>query len=288
MFNTATTLRARLTEPDILLVPGAYDALSTKMAAHCGAEAIYMTGFGVSGSALGMPDVGLLSVTEMVDRARAMAATADCIPLIADADNGHGGVLNVRRIVSLYEAAGIACIQLEDQTFPKRCGHMASKEVVTQAEFTAKINAAVESRRDASGMLIIARTDARAVLGFDEALRRGEAYVEAGADLLFIEAPESEQELIKITETFDGIPLVANMVEDGKSPYLSSADLQSLGFSLALFPISSLLVVTETLRKTYTKLLADGHLNKDISRVSFSEYNQLLDLDKLASDAFEA
>ena len=281
------SLRARLAEPTILMAPGAYDGLSARLAARAGAEAVYMTGFGVSGSTLGRPDVGLMSATEMADRTRAIAEACIGTPLIADGDTGHGGVLNVARMVRLYEQAGAAAIQIEDQVFPKRCGHMAGKAVIEMGEAVAKIKAAVAARvsRD---FLIIARTDARAVTTFDDALRRGDAFAEAGADVIFIEAPQSLKEMRKVAETFKGFPLVANMVEDGKTPYLDIATLQDLGFSLAIYPVSTLLVVTKALQDAYRAMLDEGRLPDAIPRVTFQDYNSALGLEDLLASAAEA
>lgn len=277
-------LKTMLASDGIVVAPGAYDALSAKVATTEGADAVYMTGFGVSGSILGMPDVGLLSATEMADRARAMASATSPVPLIADADNGHGGVLNVARMVQLYEQAGVQCIQLEDQVMPKRCGHMNSKEVIDRQEAKAKITAAVDAR-SSDDFLIMARTDARGVLGFKEALRRGEDFAEAGADILFIEAPQNREELETVCKTFSGIHLVANMVEDGKTPYLSANELQEIGFSLAIYPVSSLLVVAKTLQETYRGLLSKGRLPTDAQRISFAQYNDLVGLSDLLPEA---
>ncbi len=278
------SLKLSLSPDKTIMVPGAYDALSARIAANCGAEAVYMTGFGVSGSTLGVPDLGLLSATEMADRARALASASAPVPLIADADNGHGGVLNVARMVRLYEQAGVQCIQLEDQVSPKRCGHMASKEVVDPIEATAKIAAAVEARTNPD-FLIMARTDARAVIDLDEALRRGESFLEAGADILFIEAPQTESEMRKIAETFKGVLLVANIVEDGKTPYLTISELQELGFAVALYPVSSLLVVAKTLQDTFSVMLEQERLPEGSNRLRFGEYNTLMGLDELVPAA---
>ncbi len=281
------SLRARLAEPTILMAPGAYDGLSANLAAQAGAEAVYMTGFGVSGSTLGRPDVGLMSATEMADRTRAIADACAGTPLIADGDTGHGGVLNVARMVRLYEQAGAAAIQIEDQVFPKRCGHMAGKSVIDAGEAAAKIKAAAEARAS-DEFLIIARTDARAVTTLDDALRRGEAFAEAGADVIFIEAPQSEDEMRKVADTFKGIPLVANMVEDGKTPYLDIASLQQLGFSLAIYPVSTLLVVTKALQQAYGDMLDEGRLPAATPRVTFQDYNTALGLERLMASAAEA
>lgn len=269
------TLRARLVQ-GVLIAPGAYDALTAKIAARAGAEAVYMTGFGVAGSLLGVPDIGIVSATEMIDRVRAFAPAAAPAYLIADGDNGHGGTANVERMVRAYEQAGAAAIQLEDQVLPKRCGHMDGKEVVPLEEGAAKIRAAAAARvsRD---FLIIARTDARAVHGRDEALRRAEAYLEAGADILFVEAPQSEQELRLIADRFKGTPLVANMVEDGKTPMLSAADLGAMGYRLVLFPVSALLAAAKTAERTYAALLK-GKPDTTLERVSFHAYNEIVGL----------
>ncbi|MFT4619496.1 MAG: 2-methylisocitrate lyase-like PEP mutase family enzyme [Dinoroseobacter sp.] len=281
------SLRARLAEPTILMAPGAYDGLSAHLAAAAGAEAVYMTGFGVSGSTLGRPDVGLMSATEMADRTRAISEACTGTPLIADGDTGHGGVLNVARMVRLYEQAGAAAIQIEDQVFPKRCGHMAGKAVIEVGEAADKIKAAVDARAS-NEFLIIARTDVRAVTNLDDALRRGEAFAQAGADVIFIEAPQSLAEMRKVAETFKGIPLVANMVEDGKTPYLDTATLQELGFSLAIYPVSTLLVVTRTLQEAYRAMLDQGRLPDATQRVTFQDYNNALGLEELLASAAEA
>lgn len=279
-----SALRKRLEDGNILMVPGAFDALSARIAAQAGFDAVYMTGFGVSGSTLGMPDVGLMTATEMSDRAREMAQAAGDVPLIADGDNGHGAELNVARMVRMYEQVGVQCIQIEDQVFPKRCGHMSSKEVIDRDGAALKIRTAV-AERGSSDFLVIARTDSRAVIGMDEALRRGEAFLEAGADLLFIEAPQSIAELERIAATFKGARLVANMVEDGHTPYLSAADLQDLGYALALYPVSSLLVVAQTLSETYASMLQTGQLPGTSKRMTFPDYNRMIGLHDLVPSA---
>lgn len=269
------TLRDRL-QQGVLIAPGAYDALTARIAARAGAEAVYMTGFGVAGSLLGVPDIGIVSATEMIDRVRAFAPAAAPAYLIADGDNGHGGTANVERMVRAYEQAGAAAIQLEDQVLPKRCGHMDGKEVVPLEEGAAKIRAAVGARASRD-FLIIARTDARAIHGQDEALRRADAYLEAGADILFVEAPQSEQELRFVADRFKGVPLVANMVEDGKTPIMSAADLGRMGYRLVLFPVSALLAAARTAERTYAALLK-GKPDPAIERVTFSAYNEIVGL----------
>ena len=274
--NAGARLKARLAK-GVLVAPGAYDALTARIASQAGAEAVYMTGFGVAGSLLGVPDIGIVSATEMIDRVRALAAAAAPVPLIADGDNGHGGTANVERLVRAYEQAGAACIQLEDQVLPKRCGHMDGKEVVPLEEGAAKIRAAVRARNNRD-FLIMARTDARSVLGFDEALRRADAYLNAGADLLFVEAPQSEAELRTVAERFKNVPLVANMVEDGKTPMQSAAALGALGFRLVLFPISALLAAARTAQRVYAGLLANGKPDAGVERVTFQAYNDIVGL----------
>lgn len=269
-------LKARLAKGP-LIAPGAYDALTARIAAQAGAEAVYMTGFGVAGSHLGVPDIGVVSATEMSDRVRALASAATPVPLIADGDNGHGGTANVERLVRAYEQAGAACIQLEDQVLPKRCGHMDGKEVVSLDEGVMKIKAAAAARSNRD-FQIIARTDARSVLGLDEALRRAEAYAKAGADLLFVEAPQSETELRTIADRLKGVPLVANMVEDGKTPMLSAAELGALGYNLILFPISSLLAAARTAQRVYAGILSSGKPDPSIERVTFAGYNDIVGL----------
>ena len=280
------TLDELLREPGLILAPGAYDALSARLAAQAGAAAVYMTGFGLAGSHLGLPDIGLMSATEMVDRVRAMSAAAGATPLIADGDNGHGGPLNAARLARAYEQAGAQCIQIEDQVFPKRCGHMEGKEVVSITEAAQKISAAVDARESKS-FKVMARTDARATHDLDEALRRGEAFLKAGADILFIEAPRDMKELEKVCATFKGVPLLANMVEDGKTPILDAKTLEELGFKLAIYPVSALLAVTKRLQEIYATLLKGAGLPEGESRVTFQKYNELVGLPELLASAAE-
>ncbi len=274
--SAGAALKARLAAGP-LVAPGAYDALTARIAARCGAEAVYMTGFGVAGSLLGVPDIGIVSATEMIDRVRAFAAAAAPVPLIADGDNGHGGTANVERLVRAYEQAGAGAIQLEDQVLPKRCGHMDGKEVVPLEEGAKKVRAAAAARTS-SDFQIIARTDARSVLGLDEALRRADAYLNAGADILFVEAPQSEAELRTVADRFKGVPQVANMVEDGKTPMLPVEALGALGYRLILFPISSLLAAARTAERVYAGLLKSGKSDPGVDRVTFQAYNEIVGL----------
>jgi 2,3-dimethylmalate lyase len=250
-------LRALLAGPEPVVAPGAYDALSARLVEQAGFPAVYMTGFGASASLLGRPDVGLLSFAEMVDHARRLAQAVG-VPVIADADDGYGNPLNVMRTVREYEAAGVAALHIEDQVAPKRCGHMAGKDVIDAAEMVEKVHAAVEARRET---LIIARTDARAVEGLDAALERARRYREAGADVLFVEAPESEDEITAVAEAFPDTPLLFNAVDGGRTPPLPLDRLRELGFSLVITPVTTLFAaaraVQESLRGTMAALTFD-------------------------------
>lgn len=265
-----------LSRPEIVVAPGVYDALSARIAARAGARAVYMTGFGVVGASFGVPDLGLVGPEQMTERVRAIAGAITPVPLIADGDNGYGGPLNVARLAHAYERAGAACIQIEDQVVPKRCGHMENKEVVPLEEAVAKIRAAVDARADRS-FKIMARTDARATHGLDEALRRGEAFFKAGADILFVEAPRDEAELARVAETFRGMPLVANMVEDGKTPVLAPDALQQLGYKIAIYPITALLAAVKALELAYERAVSGGQDDPSV-RISFSDFNDIIGL----------
>lgn len=270
-------LRDLLKEGRIVVAPGAYDAWSARLVEHAGFKAVYMTGFGASASVLGMPDLGLMTATEMAHQASRLA-DAVSVPVIADADTGFGNSLNIRRTVRLYEKAGVAAIQIEDQVSPKKCGHMENKQVVEKGEMTERLRTAATARSDGS-LVIIARTDARAVHGLDEALRRGEAYLAAGADALFIEAPQSDEELQKVCETFRGVPLVANVVEGGKTPYHSAEELQEMGFALAIFPISGLLAATRAVMDALDEIASLGRLSGRTLHVDFKTFNRVMDLE---------
>jgi carboxyvinyl-carboxyphosphonate phosphorylmutase len=250
-------LRELLAAPGPLVAPGAYDALSARLVEQAGFAAVYMTGFGTTASLIGRPDVGLLSAGEMVDNATRIAAAVD-VPVIADADTGYGNAINVLRTVRAYEQAGVAGLHLEDQVMPKKCGHMSGKQVIEAGEMAGKIRAAAEARRDPA-LVLIARTDAAAVHGVDEAIRRGRLYAEAGADALFIEAPTSEEDLARIAGELRGVaPLVFNWAEGGRTPPLPLARIDELGFSLVLFPIGTLLAATAGIRNLLAGLAAEG------------------------------
>jgi len=245
MLNT-TRLRELLVQRDLLVAPGAYDALSARLIAQAGFPAVYMTGFGTAASVLGQPDVGLLTMSEMVSCAAALAAVVGDRPLIADADTGYGNPINVRRTVREYERVGVAAIHIEDQVWPKKCGHMEGKQVIPVDEMVQKIRAAVDARQDPD-FVIIARTDANAVYGLEDALRRGRAYRDAGADVIFIEAPRSIEELRAIAQAFPDVPLLYNWAESGKTPLLPLEEIHALGFKLVIFPVSMLFAATQAL-----------------------------------------
>lgn len=229
-----TRLKSLLARPECTLAPGVADALAARLVARAGFDAVYMTGFGTSLTRLGMPDVGLLTATEMVDNASRIA-DASGLPVVADADTGYGNPLNTRRTIRDYEKAGVAGVHLEDQSWPKRCGHLSGKAVIPTADMTAKIRAACDARHDGD-FLIIARTDAIAVEGMDAALDRAEAYREAGADMLFVEAPVGRAEVERVAKRFSNVPLLYNMAASGKTPDLPASELGELGFKLAIYP----------------------------------------------------
>jgi 2-methylisocitrate lyase-like PEP mutase family enzyme len=229
----ARRLRELLAREELIIAPGVYDGISSALVRKLGFPAAYMTGAGVSAAGYGLPDVGLLTLTEMAERARVLAGLLD-VPVIADADTGYGSPINVVRTVLEYERAGVAAIQLEDQVFPKRCGHLAGKEVIGGARFQVTLRAAVEARTNPD-TVIIARTDARAPLGIEEAISRGRAYAEAGADVIFVEAPESVEEVERIARGVD-VPLLLNVVPGGRTPEIAPERLAELGFRIAIHP----------------------------------------------------
>ncbi|NPT42988.1 carboxyvinyl-carboxyphosphonate phosphorylmutase [Paraburkholderia sp. 1N] len=246
-------LKARLSQPEIVVAPGVFDMISVRLADSMKFDCLYMTGYGTVASYLGVPDAGLATYTDMLNRVTAFCAASDT-PIICDGDTGYGGLLNVAHTVRGYERAGAAGIQLEDQEFPKKCGHTPGRRVIAADDMVRKIKVAVETRVDPD-FQIIARTDARTSLGLDEALRRGEAYARAGADIIFIESPETPEELEKIGKSFDK-PLLVNIVEGGRTPQLTPAELEALGFSLAIYPASGFLAVTHALEHVYTQIQA--------------------------------
>jgi 2-methylisocitrate lyase-like PEP mutase family enzyme len=254
--NARRRLRESLAGPEPVLAPGAYDALSARLVAMAGFPAVYMTGFGVAASAIGRPDVGLLTMTEMADSARRIVAAVD-VPVVADADTGYGNALNVIRTVHEYEAAGVAGLHLEDQSAPKRCGHMTGKDVVPAEVMADRIRAAVAARGDPD-LLIIARTDARAVEGLRAALDRGRRYRDAGADMLFLEAMESEREIEAVAGAFPDVPLLFNWAEGGRTPGMAPARLRDLGYRLVIFPVTPLFAATRGVRAALAALAGSG------------------------------
>jgi 2-methylisocitrate lyase-like PEP mutase family enzyme len=286
--NKRHVLKERLAGRDIVVAPGVFDMISVRLADTMNFDCLYMTGFGTVASYLGEPDAGLATYTDMLNRVSAFCG-ASRTPLICDADTGYGGLLNVAHTVRGYERAGAAGIQLEDQEFPKKCGHTPGRRVIAAEEMVKKIKVAREAREDAD-FLIIARTDARTSLGLDEALRRAEAYANAGADVLFVESPETPEELEKIGRTFD-LPLLVNVVEGGRTPQLPPAELQRLGFSIAIYPASGFLAVAKALGKVYGEIKAlKGTLGADADLMSFKAMCELMgfqavwDFDKAHAD----
>ncbi len=274
-----TMLRQMMTGKQIVVAPGAHDALTAKIIEQVGFSAVYMTGYGQAASHLGKPDVGLLTLTEMVARASNIVEAVN-VPVIADADTGFGNAVNVMRTLREYEKAGVAAIQLEDQVAPKKCGHMTGRQVVPKEEMVGKIKAAVDVRTDPD-LMIIARTDARTVHGIGEALERAKAYEEAGADILFIESPESVEEMKQITTSFK-VPVLANMVEGGRTPFLPVGELEQLGYDLVIFPTASTYLVTKALTRLMTVLKETGTTASLIPEmITFEEFNDLIGLTKI-------
>jgi 2,3-dimethylmalate lyase len=274
------SLRELFDAGEMVLSPGCYDALTARLIEQAGFSGAYMTGFGSAASRLGRPDVGLMSMTEMVDNARRIVDAVD-IPVIADADTGYGNSINVIRTVREYESAGVAAIHLEDQVMPKKCGHMEGKQVVGAEEMAAKIAAAVAARR-APDFLIIARTDARAVEGLDGALARARRYREAGADVLFVEAPQSIEEIEAVAQAFPDVPLLFNYAEGGKTPAVTYDFLRELGFSLVIFPLTLLLSATGAMRAALARLKSDGTPIELLpSLVGFDEFLKLVGIDEI-------
>lgn len=268
------TLRSLVALKNGLVVPGAYDGVSARLVERAGFPAVYMTGYGTSASRLGLPDLGYAGLAEMADHARNLAAAVS-IPLIADADTGYGNALGVRRTVQAYEAAGVAALHIEDQVAPKRCGHLSGHQLVPLAEFAGKIRAAVDARRDPD-LMIIARTDAISAVDFDEALRRGEAAVGAGADVLFIEAPRDEAQVERVAGAFD-TPLLYNYASGGRSPMLPFPRLRALGYALILLPIDTLLVAAKAMTGFLAALRAgDDVLSLGDHSMRFAEFNALI------------
>jgi len=280
-----TRLKQRLAEDKILIAPGVYDALTALIAEQAGAEAVYLSGASIAYTRFGRSDVGLVAMSEVADTV-AVVRDRVTLPIVVDADNGVGNALNVQRTVRVFERMGANALQLEDQTMPKRCGHLDGKQLIPLSEMAGKIRAACDARAS-DNTLIIGRTDAIAVEGFNSALDRAEAYLEAGADMLFIEAPQSVEELDTICARFAGrVPLMANMVEGGKTPITSAGDLQARGFSFVIFPGGVVRAVAATARDYYANLLASGSNEKFRDRMfDFAGLNEVIGTRELLEGA---
>ena len=272
-------LRDRLRQPGLLSAPGIFDMVSLRLADTFGFDALYMTGFGTVASHLGLPDAGLATYSDMVGRVKLMASMART-PLIADGDTGYGGLLNVAHTVRGYESAGACAIQLEDQEFPKKCGHTPGRRVIPMADMVRKVQVASDARRS-KDFLIIARTDARSALGLDEAMRRAEAYARAGADILFVESPETPQEMMQIGSSFD-LPLLANMVEGGRTPVMSQQELENLGYKIAIFPVTAMLAATQAMKTVYESFKQTGSsAGQSTPLMPFTELTKLMGFEEV-------
>jgi carboxyvinyl-carboxyphosphonate phosphorylmutase len=273
MTTAAAQLRALMARPGMIQAPGCFDAFSGKLVEQAGFQAAYMTGFGTSASVLGMPDTGLISFAEMATHAGNIAAALR-IPLIADADTGYGNAINAYRTTRAYARAGVAAIQLEDQVAPKKCGHTQGKQIVPLGEMLGKLRAAADARAE-QDIVIVVRTDARAVAGFDEALERCLAFQDAGADVIFFEAPETEAEMETIAKRIQA-PLLINLVEGGKTPFLARSRLEKLGFKIAIYPATGLLTVAKALQRQFGRLRTDDGFGPNGDQITFEELKTLL------------
>lgn len=271
-------LQELLQKPDILVLPGVYDALTAKIAAEVGFEALVMGGYSIAASRLGQPDVGYLSMTEMTQALKGIVDATE-LPVFADGDTGYGNALSVRRTMQEYERAGAAAVLFEDQVWPKRCGHMAGKQVIEAAEHARKLRAAADARTD-SDFLLIARTDARAVNGLDDAIERGKMYLANGAEALFIEAPQNIGELETIARAFPDTVLIANMIEGGRTPNLTAKDLENIGFKIVFWPCSALYVITQAFKEALTVLHETGTTKGyEDKMMHFSDFNRFIGLE---------
>ena len=267
-------LKRRLQNDEILVVPAAFDMVSAKIIEKEGFEAVYLSGFGQSASHLGLPDAGMMTFSEIVERIHNMANAVSC-PLLADGDTGYGGIINVKRTVEEFEWAGASAIQIEDQEIPKRCGHTQGKKLIPSQEMALKIEAAAAARKS-DAFLIIARTDARSVSGFQDALKRGKIYEKAGADVIFIESLQSMEELRIVGETFDR-PAMVNMVDGGETPYASVRGLQDMGFSLVAFAVTCLLAAAKAMEKAMRLLKEEGSIKgMQEELMGFDTFNRLI------------
>lgn len=275
--NGPKRMRELFKEKKTIVAPGAHDMLTAKIIARLGFDAVYMTGYGQSASHLGRPDIGLMTMSEMVIRAANMVE-ATGIPVIADADTGFGNAVNVMRTVREYEKAGVAVIQLEDQVMPKKCGHMIGREVILKEEMIGKIKAAVDTRINPDFM-IMARTDARTVFGIEEAIERAHAYKDAGADIIFVESPESVEEMKMINQALSETLTLANMVEGGRTPMFTNKKLSEFGYNLIIYPTASVFVTAKAMLDLWEGLNKDDTTETRIdSMVSFSQFNEIMGL----------
>lgn len=271
-----------VTDRKPLVLPGCYDALGARLIEQAGFKGVYMTGFGTTASLLGRPDVGLLGLSEMVDNARRITAAVD-VPVLADADTGYGNPINVIRTVQEYERAGVGGIHIEDQVLPKKCGHMENKQVVSSDQMVAKIAAAVAARQD-DDFVVIARTDARAPHGLDEAIDRARRCHEAGADVLFVEALQGEEEIEIVAREFAGVPLLFNWAEGGKTPPLNYARITELGFAIVIMPIGTLLAATRAMQQFLARLKTDGTPADFVDElISFGGFTDLIGLPEITA-----
>ena len=262
-------------------MPGAWDALSARLAADAGFSTVFLSGYCVSGTQLALPDYGFVTQTEMAEQARRVTAANPGLNVVVDGDTGYGNPLNVIRTIELWEHAGAAGVFLEDQVWPKRCGHMAGKQVVPADEWLAKLRAAVDHRSD---LLVCARTDARAAVGLDEAIERANAAADTGVDAVFVEAPETVAEMERIADEVDAPVLVANMVEAGRTPLLTPDELTDLGFRLAVSPLTSLFSMVASIRGSLDILATAGSLRDDLDRlVSFDDFTEIVGLPDIAA-----
>jgi len=274
-----TRLKNLILAPDILIMPGAHDSLVARIIEKAGFQAVTLGGYAATASLLGKPDVSLLTMTEMVEYTRRICSAVD-LPVFTDGDTGYGNVTNVYRTVKEMERAGAAGMFIEDQMFPKRCGHMEGKQVVPTEEMVAKIKAALDARTDPD-FVIMARTDALAVQGIEEAIYRGNVYKETGADLIFVEAPQSTEHMKRINREIDA-PTLANNVEGGKSPLLSAKELEQIGYNVVVFPISSTYCIAKAVTELVSELKERGTTESFVDRMMpFSQFNSLVGLDEI-------
>ena len=280
--DRAARFQELLAAPEPVLLPGCYDALGARLIEQAGFDAVYMTGFGAAASLLGRPDVGLLGLSEMADQARRIVS-ATSLPVIADADTGFGNPINAIRTVQMYEQAGVAGLHIEDQVLPKKCGHMEGKVVVSAGEFEAKIGAAVDARQNPN-FSIIARTDARAPHGLDEALSRARMARAAGADVLFVEALQDQEELEFVAKELSDVPLLFNWAEGGKTPPLTIDQITELGFAMVIMPISTLLAATRAMQEALAQIKVDGTPVTAVEQMpAFGEFTDLIGLPEITS-----